>query len=680
MKPHHSWVHSRAGKRWRTISGLSLLRTVLCGFILAFSFPGDAASLLSDWQKEQHFTVPAPGLVKLTLPVETLDASRAALEDLRLLDDAGNEIPCLISRNAPAGRINQGAKSFRVSLSPGQSMITIETGLKQTLDGVTLESPAASFIKSVQVEGSTDGQRWQPVARGLPIFRQPNGASQLRLAIPAGAWAWLRLTIDDQRSQPIPFTGASVQAAAGETTPSELLTATVTGRHENPGETRLTVNLGAANLQIVNLQLETSEPLFARQVTLAVPQVSEDSIREQIVAQGMIYRVAVEGQPASTNLSVPLEGQVRSRELLVLIRNQDSPPLPITAIRVERRPVHLVFLAKQSGTHHLLTGNPLCPVPRYDLAVLGSNLKSLAPSPIPCSPLTGNPGYRPPEVLSGIQDAGAALDVSAWKYRKPVKLARGGAQQMELDLPVLSHAQPDFQDLRLLRGDRQVPYIIERTSINRALTPIVTPANDPKNPKLSRWMIKLPHPALPLTRLICTTPTPLFQRDVTLFEEIAGERGETFRVQLGGGTWIQTPGRASQEFTLALDRPPRTDTLFLETNNGDNPPIDVATFQVFHPATRLLLKTKPGEGLFLYYGNPHVPSPRYDLRLVAGELLTADKAAASLGDEEQLLKSSWSEGRTTGNGSIVFWGVLALVVVVLLIVISKLLPKSAPPA
>ena len=680
MKPIRSWAGKAPTKFQFAIAVRSLWRRALCGLVLIVSLPGSAASLPSDWQREQHFTVPTAGVVRMRLAIETLDAARPALEDLRLFDDADNEVPYLVERTVPAGRISPSTKSFRVSLNAGQTVITIETGLKQPLDGLTLETPSASFIKSVQVEGSTDGQRWQPVARGLPIFRQPNGATQLHLSTPAAVWPWLRLTVDDQRSQPIPFTGASLQATTGEPTPSQLLPVSVTERHENPGETRLTLNLGAANLSVATLQLESTEPLFSRQVTFAVPQISEDSIREQIVAQGMIYRVAVDGLPASINPPIVLERQIRSRELLVLIRNQDSPPLPVTTIRIEHRPIHLIFLAKQGGRYHLLTGNPLCAAPRYDLAMLGSNLKNLTPSPIECSPLTANPDHRPPEVLRGIQEDGAPLDVSAWKYRKPVNLARGGAQLLELDLEVLSHGQPDFQDVRLLRAGQQVPYVIERTSISRALSPIVTPANDPRNPKLSRWMIKLPHPSLPLTRLICTTRTALFQRDVMLFEEVASDRGDKFHVQLGSATWIQTPGRATREFTVTIDRSPRTDTLFLEMNNGDNPPIDVATFQVFHPATRLLLKTKPDDAVFLYYGNPRVTSPRYDLNLVAGELLTADKAAASLGMEEALRKSSWSEGRTAGSGSIVFWGVLAGVVVGLLIVISKLLPKPSPPA
>jgi len=668
----------------REVGGEGERQTIISAFLLFLlvTFPlavSAAAPLPAEWQNAQQFNVTAPGLIRLSLPVATLDAARPALEDLRLSDADGNELPYLIQRLRPAGRAIQDAKSFQVSLNPGTTVITLETGLAQPLDGVTLESPAASFIKSVRIETSADGKSWEPVAQARPIFRQTSGASQLHLPISPGLRPWLRLTVDDQRSQPIPFTGAIVHAAATELTLNEFFPVTIAERHENPGATRLTLNLGAANLDIASLHIETSEPLFTRSVTLAVPQVLEDSIREQTVARDTIYRVAVEGQSAVANLTVPLENQVRSRELLLLIQNQDSPPLPITAVRAERHPVYLVFLARSAGAYHLLTGNRGCAAPRYDLAALGANLKDTAVSPIQLSSLTDNPGYRVPELLPGVSQDGTALDVAAWKFRKTVKLTRAGAQQLELDLEVLARAQPDFQDLRLLRDGNQLPYILERTSISRALTPAITAANDAKDPKLSRWLLKLPQAHLPLTRLSCATRTSLFQREVTLYEEVADERGEKYRRNLGSVTWVQTPNRPAKEFAMNFGSPLQTDTLILETHNGDNPPIELKQFQVFYPATRVLFKAEPANELFLYYGNPRVSSPRYDLSLVAGQLLAADKTPASLAAGEQLKKTSWAEGRTPGKGGVLFWGILALVVVALLVIISRLLPKSTPP-
>ncbi len=665
-------------KTWRHVGRFSCQLSVTLLIALA-AVSLNAAALPGDWQKEQHFEIAAPGLVKLTLPPETLDAARPTLEDLRLYDEAGSELPFLIEHPMPAGKAVQNVKSFQVSLNASTTIITLETGLAQPLDGVTLETPAGNFIKAVRVAGSADGKSWQPLAQGQPIFRQAYGASQLHVSFPAGAWRWLRLTVDDHRSQAIPFTGARVHAAAAVAMPSEIQTVAIAERDENPGETRLTLNLGAANLDVASVKIETDEPLFTRTVKLAVPQIMENGIREQVIGQGLIYRVAVEGQPTSANLSVPLETQAPSRELVLLIKNGDSPPLPVSAVRVERRPVYLVFLARSTGTFHLLTGNKFCAAARYDLAALGTNLKTAAVMPVGISALADNPNYHAPEALAGVELAGAALDVSDWKFRKAVQLSRRGAQQIELDLDVLAHANPGFADLRVLRGSNQVPYIVQRTSINRALTPSVTLTNDVKQPKLSRWIIKLPRAGLPLTRLSCVTKTPLFQREMSLYEELTDERGDKYRRSLGGGSWTQTPGRKANDFSLALDGTAQSDTLFLETQNGDNPPVELEKFAVFYPATRVLFKAKADDALFLYYGNPRATSPSYDLNLVAGELLAADKATAKLAAEDSLKKSSWAESQTPGSGGFAFWGILAVVVVGLLVIITRLLPKTFPP-
>ncbi len=648
--------------------------------VLALAASASAAVLPADWQNEQHFDVPAPGLTKLSLPIETLDKARPALEDLRLYDATGSEVPFLIEHPLPANKITQTAKSFQFSLNPTTTIIIVETGLPQPMDALTLETPASSFIKSVQIEGSADGKVWQALTQGQSIFRQRGGASQLRLAFGAGLWPWLRLTVDDRRAEPIPFSGARVHAAAVEVVPSEAVTVSISERHESPGETRLTLNLGAANLHIATLQIETAEPLFTREVTLAVSQIAEDSIREQPVGQGTIYRLASEGQPPSGTTTLTLENQVRSRELLLLIKNMDSPPLPIAAVRAERRPVYLVFFARQAGAYRLLTGNNRCPVPRYDLAAMGANLKTAVVLPARVSAVSGNPSYRPPDVLPGVQEEGAALDVSLWRFRKAVKAARPGTQQLELDLDVLSRAESAFQDLRLMRAGKQLPYILDRTSISRALVPVVTAVKDAKDPKLSRWGLKLSRPALPITRLTCRARTPLFQRNLALWEEITDERGQKFRRSLGQALWIQTPGSTNKEFSLLVDAPLQTDTLFLETPNGDNSPIMLENLQVFYPATRVLFKAKPEDEIFLLYGNSRATAPRYDLSLVASELLTADKTPASLAPEEPLKKSWRSEGQTPGKGGLLLWGSLALVVVVLLVLISRLLPKSSNPS
>ena len=653
----------------------SFLTNWICGCLLLAVSSVFSANLPSDWQYEQSFNVSTAGLVKVDLPVETLDAARPALEDLRLYDDAGSEIPYVLTRPFPTSKVIQNAKTFQVSLNANNTVITLETGFVQPIDAVSLETPPMDFIKAVRVDVSSDGKGWQTLAQGRPIFRQPYGAANLKISFPPVTAKWLRLTVDDQRSQPVPFTGARVYAASGEAAPVETNAATITERDENPGQTRLALDLGAANLDVASLRIDTAEPLFTRQVSVAVPQISEDAIREQIIGQGVIYRIALEGQPASENLSVPLENLVRSRELILFIQNGDSPPLSIKGVHAERRPVYLVFLARQPGTFHLLTGNSRCAAPRYDLAALGMNLKSVPVTPVQIPPPLDNPNFHPPEVLPGLEVTGASLNTSEWKFRKPVQISGAGAQQVELDLDVLAHAQPGFSDLRVMHGSNQVPFIIQHTSISRSLALTATVTNDAKNPKLSRWLVRLPLAKLPLTRLTCVSPTPLFQRTLSLYEELTDDRGDKYRYPLGNATWTQTPDGKAKEFVLTLDNVPQSDTLFLETENGDNPPIELDKFTAAYPVTRVLFKANAGDDLFLYYGNPRVSPPRYDLNLVAGQLLAADKKIVLLAAEQQLKKPSWQEYQVPGKGGVLFWGILAVVVVALLIIISRLLPK-----
>ncbi len=629
----------------------------------------------SAWQEEQTFNVSTSGLVKINLPMETLNAARPLLEDLRLYDGAGDEIPYVLEHPVPSPKVVQAAKSFQVSLDAGGTTIILQTGISQPIEGVVLESPAMNFIKAVRVEASDDGQRWRRLSQGQPIFRQPYGAANLKISFVPVVAAWLRLTVDDQRSEPVPFTGALVYAVTAAPAPVESVPATISERDENSSETRLALNLGAANLDVASVQIETSDPLFMRQVTLAVPQISEDTIREQIVVGGVIYRVAVAGQPASENLSMPFDSLVRSRELVLFINNGDSPPLPVSAVRIERRPVYIVFLARQTGPFHLLAGNPRCDAPHYDLAGLNMNLKSIPVSNVAISPLSPNPDFLAPEILSGLEITGAALDTSEWKFRKPIILSRSGAEQIELGPDVLAHAQPGLADLRVMHGSNQVPYIVQRTSINRAIALTVTPTNVAKSPTLSRWIIKLPQSNLPLTQLTCISPTPLFQRSVSLYEELVDDRGYEFSHLLGVASWTHTPENQSREFVLSFDSVPRGDTLFLDTDNGDNPPIDLEKFTTFYPLTRIMFKAGGDDQHFLYYGNPQASAPRYDLSLVAGQLLAADKMNASLAVEQQLKKDSWRGNEIPGRAGVLFWGILAVVVVALLGIIAWLLPK-----
>jgi hypothetical protein len=366
--------------------------------------------------------------------------------------------------------------------------------------------------------------------------------------------------------------------------------------------------------------------------------------------------------------------------LLVIIENQDNPPLNVTAVRATRRPCWLSFHAAQPGNWQVYTANPFAAAPRYDLAGLGGRLKTEGVRDFQPGALAANPAYRPREVLPDIEKLGSPLDVANWRYRKLVTIARAGVQQLELDLETLARADQQCRDLRLLRDGQQRPYVLERTSRQQKIAVEASQANDPKRPTVSRWQMKLPHSRLPLTKLVCASPTGLFQRDLQLYERPTDERGEPFQRDLGHASWTRTPGSAVRTFEIALSATPLTDTVFLETDNRDNPPIELEKFAVYVPITRIWFKAPAEPATLLYFGNTAISAPQYDIALVAPQLLAAERHRPALGPVEQLKPTGWAERPETARSrNLIFWAALAVVVVVLLALVIKFLPKEPPP-
>lgn len=626
------------------------------------------------WKYQQSLEFDRTGPLKFSLPPATLDVAQSDLRDLRFADADGREMPYLLSIPSAENGQSIAPGDFKAELSKSTTILTITTGTDRPLDSVGLETGARAFLKAVRVEASNDGRLWQILAEGVPIFRQ-DGAARTLISLERRQAAFLRLTLDDERTRPIVITGARLQTATDRAAPTEPLAPRRLSQDEFSGETVIALDLGAAHLSLASLEIAAEDPLFTRNVSLAVRELHDGQIVERPLARGTIFRLALEGLAPASGLVVPVEASVPGRELIVHIENGDSPPLHIREIHALRNPVYAVVAPFTPSPLKILTGNPQANAPRYDLAALSAELNRLPLTSVRIGDTTTNVAYRQADPLAGLTLEGAALDSTPWKHHRAINLSAPGVQQIELDQPALASCQADFADLRLIQAGKQVPYIFERTGLSRdlVLTPVATP--EPSHPSISRWRITLPHPRLPLTRLTLNSSTRLFDRRIQVYETPTDGRGEAYRRPLASATWARTPDDKPQALNLALSDRLVTNTLWVETDNGDNPPIALERTQASYPVIRLLCKTAGAQPVELIYGNDSVASPRYDVGLIAAQLLAAEKLATTLGVPQTTAPAS---GLLTGaHGGVIFWGVLAIVVVLLLVVVAKLLPKPA---
>ena len=652
---------------------------------------GFSALTPTEWSHRQTLAIASPGLTRVALPPSTFDASQPGLADLRLIDATGQEISYLLDTPPPsdeqAGRTRFfHPQSFDCSLGSNDTIqLTIATGTAENLDAIDLESAAPFFLKAAHVDISADGRDWQSLGTAVPVFRQ-FGAEQLRLSLNRKPAAFVRVTLDDFHTRPIQFTGARLLRAPAHAAPPALipLGAVITRRDEFVGETVLTVTLAGRHVPLAALEFDTKEPLFMRRVTIAIREVNDAVSTERMIGSGTVYRIALDGSPPRTQLGLPLEFAPLTRDVLVHIHNGDSPPLTIDGLQASQHPINLLFMAPTAGPFTLLSGNAQVTAPRYDLAAFAGEMRGASANVATPGELEPMPDYHPRESLSvaplpDVPLAGAPLDAKDWPRRQPVQITHAGVQELELNLAALAQARSDFADLRLLHAGNQIPYVLEQPALARSLT--ITPAMVPdlKRPTVSVWRIPLPQSGLPLNRILLTSVTPLFSRQCRIYEKLTNQNGVTAELTLATGQWSRMPKPGVPEsHAFELSDHPRTDTLWIETDNGDNPAITLDAVQVVYPVVRMVFKVADTDDFTLACGNNKANTPRYDLSLVAVTLLTASRNVAHLPADVPGRAHTDSTNFLAGmNNAYIFWSALVLVVVVLLVVVAKLLPK--PP-
>ncbi|MBN8418282.1 MAG: hypothetical protein J0L73_05155 [Verrucomicrobia bacterium] len=635
----------------------TLLLIALCVSSIA------GAADFAAWTHRQTVRVAQPGLTRIELEPELLDASQAnggaAFHDLRVISPGHVETPYIIALPRIIRPEMVEVPEFRAALNPNtlNTVLEFRPPAGSTTSEVLLQTTATSFIKSATFEASHDGSRWETLASNELLCRQ-NGTERLRFTFAPAAWTHFRVTLDDARSKPVVFTGARVRRDLPEwrTLPQAVK---IRGRTETNGETHLKLDLGSAHVLLGKVRLHTPEAVFQREASL-------------LGAHGTLFRLQHEGRSAE-DLDIGVHQLAATREVELVIRNGDSPPLKIESIEATRHPVPVVFQADAAGDWQFYMGNVQAPEPRYDIAALSEKLRDASAQSAMASVVEANTAFSKKATAPDVGDVGPEIDVSPWSFQRPVEFKEPGVLVVELIPEVLALTANDLHDVRVVRDGHQLPFLAIKPGVDRQVEVSIAEVADPEKPRWSQWDIQMPFKNFPASELLLESPTPLFARTLSVSEQNVTEKGHYERI-LSHANWQRLPGQAASTFHLALYTSPRAASIRVATDNGDNARLQITAARVVYPVVRLMFRVPDTTPVQICYGNRRAPYTRYDLQLVRPEFEKATQIAATLGEEEKLPGYEADPSGATGKGGPWLWAALALVVVALLWVVAKMLP------
>ena len=410
--------------------GLLLCTEANAGEALAYRFSRD---VLITGQTQQ-------ALLAVPLDAAVYAASASDFRDLRLVDSQNVETPFWLQKiggsKTVTKRLPVHAKQPKLKKN-GEDGIIITLELEPdevaNVDGLTVVTKQRDFEYAIEVQGSEDGQNWQPLVDNAVIYDYSRFMTfgNRDIELPGNNYRYFKLTVakavDTQESALVELTrsleeGQELQRKEKIDLRNQPLhieriefwhedTETIVENEQRfnyplanyavsrNNEKKVTlVDIDAQFLPLTGFELDVETPNFSRHADIQVPVRQGIETSMSTIASGNIEALHFKDfKREQTTLYFPEQRRQRYR---IVIDDQDNPPLKISSVQGVGPGYQLLFLPQNHQAYQLRYGADNAEMPQYDTAPIQELLRN---------------GYQPviarlgPEVKS--TDIGESFDI-----------------------------------------------------------------------------------------------------------------------------------------------------------------------------------------------------------------------------------------------------------------------------
>jgi len=352
------------------------------------------------WQSMIEEGPETPGFVRLRLGADILSEARPDLNDLRILDEAGNLVPFAIRRERVNDEVREPWRDVslvdRVFRPNEYVRVTADFGAPMRKNRLKIRLSDVNFRRRLLIEGGNDGVHWDVVLEKKWLFDISQPEQQFRadkVDFPVNTFRYLRLTAYHMPDDPRRIDFQSVQAVLREALPGSALEEvpvdSLTGplRDNKIHASVYEIDLGFRNLPVARLRLKVQDPWFHRGYTLRGRNAATEEVKQTTetgertvtrdipwrnIRNGVLYRI--EGAEKAEE-SVSLDDlHAPYRYLQLCVFDGDDAPLNIQEVSVFRHEVSLVFDYDPTDCYTVIGGKAKAQAPRFDLAKAVANL------------------------------------------------------------------------------------------------------------------------------------------------------------------------------------------------------------------------------------------------------------------------------------------------------------------
>ncbi len=319
----------------------------------------------------QQFRYKAPlgpaanaGFYKITLPPQIVAHCKTNLADIRIKDAKGNAVPYIVKTDAP---VFQEAAFIELPIisnqkdSDKQTHIVVRNQPNQPLDYLLLMIKNTDARRLVSLSGSDDNQRWFAIKENISLesYFTNKGSFVQSLSFPPTNYQFFQVTILGKDVMPVNIIKCGIyKENFFEGRYVALPAPHIDQRDSSDNNSYVSLTFDQP-YQIDKIDWGVTGPkYYKRTVAISVPGTNAAPFFTSFTSGG------------ATGL--PLG--VRTAELLLVVNNQDNPPLRLRAVHAWQLNRYLLAYLEPGNAYHLFFSDSTVLPPKYDLAFFADSI------------------------------------------------------------------------------------------------------------------------------------------------------------------------------------------------------------------------------------------------------------------------------------------------------------------
>lgn len=352
----------------------TLLAILLCAGIHVAAQP-DAYQ----WQSTVH-GLNGEGYYRLLLSPDVRARAASDGADLRLVDSTGDYVPYLLRSETPETQVqDQTLLPVSSSVDAKTETITIENKNAHKLSQLVLTLRNKAQSTPVQLSGSDEGQQWFDINSDIvlsPSYEMHADTFDQQISFSTVSYKYLRLTVRVYKSIPINIIRAAVQKPVLTSGKYSAIPAPKITQRDSAKRSYVLLEY-QDNYTIDQIDINATGPKFYhRQISFYTPDTSG----------WMPVGTAVLSSAGGNEITL----STRTKQLLIIIENEDNKPLHIDSVLTLQLNSYLLGYLDADRNYFVVFGNAKAQKPNYDLAYFEDSIRSHVLKEISCGPISKN--------------------------------------------------------------------------------------------------------------------------------------------------------------------------------------------------------------------------------------------------------------------------------------------------